>query len=136
MSPGDLQLEAVKLLQEWSIWLIGICTALITAGTFLSTTAKFSVTTSEVKLACWSLGGTIFCAVLLTGALPAIVQQIDLKTIPKTHYLFGTAPGVYSYRYLGFIPLWVLVALQRVSFLVAITVILRSLQRSLRGNGR
>jgi len=126
----QLQLEAIKLLQQWSIWLIGICSGLLTAGSFLTAKASASVTARDLKIMVVAMGITIVSGVFLVGALPAITQHISV-TAPLVEYPLGIkAPGIYSYKYLGFIPLWVLVSAQRYSFLVAVFWILRSLIRA------
>ena len=59
-------------------------------------------------------------AVFLVGAIPAVIQK--LKPEIADHVVaFGTnARGIYGYLYLDFIPLWLLISSQRITFLVGL----------------
>ena len=116
-----LQLEALKLLQEWSIWLITLCTGFLW---LVATSLKNNV---NKKIAAYARYCVLFiiltmgCAVILVGAIPAQVQHIT-GVIEERPVFFEitTARGIYSSCYLDWIEFWVLVSLQRLFFLVAL----------------
>ena len=118
-----LQLEAFKLLQQWSIWLITLSIGFIGAAAF---GFKGLLDTRSASYARWcllSLVLTVFFAVWLVGAIPAEVQKIT-GTIEITPVAFGfigfTVRGIYGSLYLDCVPLWVLTSGQRVFFLFAL----------------
>ena len=130
MTPAsELQLEALRLLQEWGMWQItllsGFSWALLS---ILNKTEKTKKILTCAKRCLIFTMATIACAVVLVGAVPAQVQHIDCKM--KDHcILWGltTARGIYGLCYLGLIPVWVITSIQRICCLTALGLGLRLL---------
>ena len=115
-----LQLEALKLLQEWSIWLITISSVFLGLIGFAFKTLPDKKTLTSAKYCIIFLMTTVFLAVFLVGAIPAIIQKL-LPVVSDNPVLLGTnARGIYGYLYLDFIPLWILVSSQRITFLIGL----------------
>lgn len=112
-----LQLEALKLLQEWSIWLITISSAFLGLIGFAFKTIPDKRALSSAKYCIIFLVSTVFLAVFLVGAIPAVIQKLQ-PVVSDNPVLLGTnARGIYGYLYLDFIPLWIMVSSQRITFL-------------------
>ncbi len=111
-----LQLEALKLLQQWTVWLITISAGLLGLMGFAlkSLRGRFEVRAARIAILCHML--TVAVAVVLFGAIPDLVQRLEPDT-RSVSLLFGSEPrGIYGYDYLGLVPLWILVLMQRVAF--------------------
>ena len=81
MTPAStLQLEALRMLQEWGMWqitlLLGFSWALLS---MLNKTKKTEKILTCARLYLIFTMATIACAVVLVGAVPAQVQHIDCK---------------------------------------------------------
>ena len=134
-----LQLEALKLLQEWSIWLIALATGFLGVGGW--TIAQNGLSGSEIpktlKRCICSLVLSIIFAVFLVGAIPAQVQHITCTFEECAVFPWGwpgtTARGIYVSLYLGYIPIWVLVFGQRLFFLGALICGAHFLYQQLKG---
>lgn len=116
----QLQLEAIKLIQEWSIWLITLSTGFIGASGFAFRHLSNPKQIKAAKKCIIFLLITIVIAVFLVGAIPAIIQKIDSKI--SDHLIFGifNAKGIYGYLYLDFIPVYTFIVSQRITFLIAL----------------
>lgn len=114
MDDRTLQVEALKSMQQWSIWLITIATALLgVVGPNLPVNAW-------TRIAMVLLLATIAVAVMLVGAIPALMQRVGKRLGPTTKLLGFERPGIYALNYIGIVPLWVMSSLQRVLFLGAL----------------
>ena len=116
----SLQLEALKLLQHWSIWLISLATAFLGLMTvaFKDLADPREVASARVCLVFLIL--TVLFAVMLVGAIPAQVQKLQGEIVDNPLPFGANARGIYGSVYLGFIPLWALVSSQRVCFFIAL----------------
>ncbi len=119
MEPIQLQLDALKMLQQWSMWIITLSSTFIG---FIGFAFKNILTDTEKKSAklCVSfLLATVVLAVFLVSAIPAVIQK--LPVVVENPFFLGVNPrGVYSALYLDFIPLWVLISGQRITFLIGL----------------
>ena len=120
MSDSQLQLEALKLLQQWSMWLITITSVFLSiiGYTFKNLSSKQSLNAAKYCIGFFFL--SLVFAIFLVGAIPANVQKIGPEILDNEIYSIGNARGIYGLKYLGFIPLWVLSSGQRISFLIAL----------------
>lgn len=120
MTDVQLQLEALKLLQQWSIWLITISSAFFGLASFAFCDLLDEKSALSAKLCIAFMFMTALFAVLLVGAIPAIVQKLHAG-ISDNPVAFGVkARGIYGYLYLDFLPLWVLISSQRISFILGL----------------
>jgi hypothetical protein len=115
-----LQLEALKLLQEWSIWLITISSAFLGIIGFAFKGIPDIKSLSSAKYCIVFLVITVVIAVFLVGAIPAIIQKLQPVVTNNSVILSGNARGIYGYLYLDFIPLWLMVSIQRITFLIGL----------------
>lgn len=116
----QLQLEALKLLQEWSMWIITLSTVFIGLIGFAFKNLDNRKEAMSAKLCISFLFLTVFLAVLLVGAIPAVIQKLS-PVITDNIVAFGAnARGVYGYLYLDFLPLWLLISSQRITFVVGV----------------
>jgi len=115
-----LQLEALKMIQEWSIWLIGLSTVFLGMIGFAfknlnnrqeRLAAKYCVIFSLVS---------VLVAVFLVGAIPALIQKIEPAIYDHFTYFNSNARGVYGLDYLDRIPLWMIVSSQRILFILSV----------------
>lgn len=114
----NLHLEALKLLQQWSVWLITLSSGFLALTGYAFKEIKHQRELKIARLCIGFLIGSVFAAVILVGAIPAAVQNIE--TVVDKEINVGsliTIRGVYAYNYLDFIPLWILVAVHRWLFL-------------------
>ena len=115
-----LQLEAAKLLKEWSIWLITIQTAILTA-----LMAQQFIATLPTKNR-WYLGlvfsflASISCATVLVGAVPSVAQALNPPMKDAVIFCNFQVPGIYNYKQFGLIPIWVLAFFEHVFFMVGL----------------
>jgi len=116
-----LQLEALKLLQEWSIWLITISTAFLGMIGFAFKSIPDTKSSESAKYCIVFLVTTVFFAVILVGAIPAIIQKLQPMVAENPIILGANARGIYGYLYLDFIPLWLIVSCQRITFLIGLS---------------
>jgi hypothetical protein len=115
-----LQLEALKLLQQWSMWIITLSTAFIGLIGFAFKDLSNSKHLHSAKLCILFLLITVVLAVFLVGAIPAVIQKLQPEIVDNP-VAFGTnARGIYGYQYLDFIPLWILISSQRITFLIGV----------------
>ncbi|MEP5765681.1 MAG: hypothetical protein ABJ308_13890 [Halieaceae bacterium] len=115
-----LQLEALKLLQDWSVWIITISTAFVG---FIGFALKELNGERQLHSARYCIGFlmlTVVLAVILVGAIPAVIQKLGPEIADNPVILGANARGVYGYLYLDFIPLWLLVSGQRIAFLIGL----------------
>jgi hypothetical protein len=116
-----LQLEALKLLQEWSIWLITISTAFLGMIGFAFKGLSNAKELISAKYCIIFLIFSVVIAVVLVGAIPAIIQKLQPIVKDNPVLLVANARGVYGYLYLDFIPLWLIVSAQRIVFLLGLS---------------
>jgi hypothetical protein len=75
MDISQAKLEAIKLIKDWSSWMVGVQTALIGAvmfGKLWGNADRFR--TFHSALVCFTL--SIICAGILMGGLPEVVERI------------------------------------------------------------
>jgi hypothetical protein len=117
----QLKLEALKMLQQWSIWLITIASAFFGIASFAFRDARGNAPSVSAKLCIAFMFLTVVLAVTLVGAIPAIVQKLQAGIGDHRAVLgLGNARGVYGELYLDVVPLWVLVSSQRIFFLLGL----------------
>jgi len=115
-----LQLEALKLIQQWSIWLITLSSAFLGLTSFAFREFQNPKSELAAKLCIGFLFATVVLAVFLVGAIPAIVQKLHTGINDHLVVMGANARGIYGYKYLDLIPVWLLVSGQRITFLVGI----------------
>lgn len=116
----SLQLEALKLLQQWSVWLITLSTAFIGLIGFAFRDLADGKQIFAARSCIVLLLATVVLAVLLVGAIPAIMQKLQPEIADNLVGRVGNARGIYGYLYLDFVPLWLLVTAQRITFLTGL----------------
>ena len=126
MDPSlTLQLEALKLLQQWTVWLITISAGLLGVMGFALKSLQGSRAVFAARAAILCHLVTVLVAVILVGAIPDLVQRLEPET-RSVSLLFGADfEGVYGHRYLDLVPLWVLVLLQRIAFFLGLAFMAR-----------
>ncbi|MDQ3817229.1 MAG: hypothetical protein M3362_06015 [Acidobacteriota bacterium] len=99
----DNSLEALKLLKEWSTWLVTIQTgALGLIAAIANPKSTFTYGGAGAKWTVVCLGLSIVCATWVLAAIPSIAQRLKPTDNIHSMRLFEWLP----------IPLWVLTALQ------------------------
>jgi len=116
----ELQLEALKLLQDWSIWIITITTVFLGMIGFAFKNPNSKKARFAAKYCIVFLLLSLVVAVMLVGAIPAIVQKLHIVTEDNIILFKANARGIYGYYYLDFIPLWLLASSQRILFLLGL----------------
>lgn len=117
----ELQLEALKLLQGWSIWIITVTSVFLGMIGFAFKNLHRDKARLAAKYCIIFLLLSLVVAVMLVGAIPAIVQKLHLITGDNIIVFGANARGIYGYDYLDFIPLWLLVSSQRIMFLIGLS---------------
>lgn len=99
----DNSLEALKLLKDWSVWLVGIQTgALGLIATIANPKSTFVYGGAGAKWTVACLGASIICATWVLAAIPSMAQRAKADSNIHRMRPFEWLP----------IPLWVMTGLQ------------------------
>jgi hypothetical protein len=113
----EVNLKALELLQQWSIWTITVAVTVIGALTFVLAQPVRHRERTLAAICFLALLGSVVTAVFLVSALPAVSYKI---LEPSGSTFFGVeVPGIYKLTYFG-IPIWVLSTIQRTLFIISI----------------
>ncbi len=113
-----VQVEALKLIQTWSMWQVTVASGLLAALSLGREARQRARTSKAAFAAALSLALTIVSAVLLSGAIPAVLQKLGTSACP-IYNVAAAVPGLYSCTWVG-VPLLWLISAQRLAFLSAI----------------
>lgn len=115
-----LQLEALKVIQQWSMWIITLSTAFIGAMGFAFKDMSDKKHIRSANYCIFFLLTTLVLAVILVGAIPSTIQKLAPEIKDNIVAFGANARGIYGYYYLDFIPLWLLISSQRITFMLGI----------------
>ena len=73
-----LRIEALKFLREWSVWMVAVQTGLIGFLVSLLLQGKIRLGSTYIKGAVICFGLSIVSAAWVLGAIPSIVQRLNL----------------------------------------------------------
>ena len=118
LTSTDRRLEALKLLKDWSVWMVGVETALIGfLGTLDVSKAALAWTSGDIRLILGWLGVSIVFAAWTLSAIPSLVQRkeqtSDLWRMP-----------LYDLPLIREIPFGVITFIQHACFIVAILILI------------
>lgn len=120
----ELNLEAAKLVKEWSVWMVGVQAALI--GFILKNEMQPPLlgSTLNLSLACFVL--SILAAAWVLGALPFVViciPEMQDRDPSMSNIFFSKIDSIFP---LKFIPLWVMALIQHVTFALGLICLVGS----------
>ena len=72
-----LRLEALKLLREWTVWMVAVQTGLIGFLVSLLLQGKIRLGSAYIKGAVICFGLSIACAAWVLGSIPSIAQRLN-----------------------------------------------------------
>jgi hypothetical protein len=127
---GDKLPDAFDLLKNWSIWLVGVQTAVLGLVSFLAgKEGSFRLNEKLARLAIFCFAGSIIMATWVLGGLPTIALSI---TSPREN--FYALPPI-NWWVFKRVPLWVYTAAQHWLFIGGIIFFMWSIDRKLKDSG-
>lgn len=113
-----VQLEALKLLREWSAWMVAVQTALIGVGALFPERLP-QAGSCCIKLAILCFGISIASAASVLGGIPSIAQRLEGD---KSIYDIS----IFDLKWLKYMPLNRFCLIEHISFLLGLVALIFS----------
>ncbi len=120
----ELNLEAAKLVKEWSVWMVGVQAALI--GFILKNEINPPLSGNSVNLSLGCFALSILAAAWVLGALPFVViciPEMNDRDSSEANIFFSK---IDSLPLLRMIPLWLMALIQHVTFALGLIFLILS----------
>ena len=113
------QLEALREAKNWSTWVVGLASTALAGFAIFKEKGVESENVRDAKFLLVASTIAFLCALSLEASMPYIIEQLPIPTTVR-HQFFGLEfSGVYAYKLLGLIPLWVLQTVLHVMIVIA-----------------
>lgn len=111
---ATLNIEATKLLKEWSVWMVGVQSALIGfLATSTPTQSGNPTIAINISLVCFAV--SVLAAAWVLSALPYVVIRLLEEGNPNIYYMRLSGSLI-----LNRIPLWLMGAIQHWAFALGV----------------